>query len=113
MKYKLDDELKNILISNLIFYREQMGLSQYSLAEKIGVTQAYIAKIEKGEKEMSITVFNKISNVLGVSMNTLLSADKDNVTIQNINAMLNGKSEQNLKAMERMVKFYMKELENR
>lgn len=113
MKYKLDDETKRILISNIIFYREQLGLSQYSLAERIGVTQAYIAKIEKGEKEMSITVFNKLSNVLGVSMNTLLSADINNTSIKNINTMLYGRTEEDLEAMERMTRFYLEELKNR
>ena len=77
----------------------------------IGVTQPYMAQIESGEKEMSITVFNKLSKALGVSMNALLSADRNNASIKNINAMLNGQPKENLESMERMTRFYLKELD--
>lgn len=49
MKYKLDEELKQVLISNIIFFREKLGISQYALAKMIGVTQPYMAQIESGE----------------------------------------------------------------
>ena len=111
MKYKLDEELKQVLISNIIFFREKLGISQYALAKMIGVTQPYMAQIESGEKEMSITVFNKLSKALGVSMNALLSADRNNASIKNINAMLNGQPKENLESMERMTTFYLKELD--
>ena len=111
MKYKLDEELKQVLISNIIFFREKLGISQYALAKMIGVTQPYMAQIESGENEMSITVFNKLSKALGVSMNALLSADRNNSSIKNINAMLNGQPKENLESMERMTRFYLKELD--
>jgi len=101
MKYKLDEELKQVLISNIIFFREKLGISQYALAKMIGVTQPYMAQ----------TVFNKLSKALGVSMNALLSADRNNASIKNINAMLNGQPKENLESMERMTRFYLKELD--
>lgn len=113
MKYKLDEELKQILISNIVFFREKIGITQYELAKMIGVTQPYMAQIESGEKEMSITVFNKLSNALGVSMNNLLSPDDKNDSIKNINVMLNGHPKKNLESMERMTRFYLKELNRR
>ncbi len=45
MKYKLDEELKQVLISNIIFFREKLGISQYALAKMIGVTQPYMAQM--------------------------------------------------------------------
>ncbi len=113
MKYKLDEELKQILISNIVFFREKIGITQYELADMIGITQPYMAQIKSGEKEMSITVFNKLSNALGVSMNSLFSTNRNDVCIKNINAMLAGQTKENLESMERMTRFYLKELERK
>lgn len=110
---KKSKQILLLILYSIIFYREQEGLSQYALAAKIGVTQPYFNSIEKGEKEMSITVFNRLSNALGVSMNTLLSANRNDSSIKNINAMLAGQTKENLESMERMTRFYLKELERK
>ena len=38
-------------------------------------------------------------------------ADRNNASIKNINAMLNGQPKENLESMERMTRFYLKELD--
>lgn len=44
--------------------REERGLTQEELAEKIGTTQSAIARIEKGEQNMSTEMLAKISEAL-------------------------------------------------
>ena len=48
MKYKLDDDTKQILIKQLKFYREKRNFSQDFMAEHIGITQPLYNKIENG-----------------------------------------------------------------
>src|SRR5215207_9959088 len=40
----------------LAFWRKKRGLTQAALAERVGVTQAYLSEIENGKKEARIGV---------------------------------------------------------
>jgi len=52
-------------IGNLITrLREDRGMSQESLAQKIGTTQSVVARIEKGEQNLSTETLSKISSAL-------------------------------------------------
>lgn len=56
-----------------------MGFSQSHLAYLVGVTPSYIAQIEHGHRVPSLLVFQKISLVLGVTMDFLVGqSDKKN-----------------------------------
>ena len=52
--------------------REQLGLTQTELAEKIGLTQAAIMHFEKGYKQPSQTTLVAIADVLDCSTDYLL-----------------------------------------
>ncbi len=63
--------------------RKEKGLTQKELAEKIGITDRAISKWENGRGLPDISLLRKLSDVLGVSTNELLSAQKvkeDNVS---------------------------------
>jgi len=113
MKYKLEYELEEILRKNISFYRNVKGLTKYALAEKLGVDHSYISKIELGKKEMSLGLFYRISQELGVSMDVLFSENIDNVSLKNINAMLAGKADKDIRFIEKIVKAMIDELEKR
>ncbi len=49
----------------LMAYRKKHNLTQTALAEKIGVSQAMISAIERGDKNVSIKVLAKIVAKLG------------------------------------------------
>lgn len=66
------DELYDIYykISTALFdYRLKYGLSQRKLAEKLGVTQPMVAKLESGEYNYTIEQLCKIANKLGFMFN--------------------------------------------
>ena len=44
--------------------RKKFGITQKELAEKAGVTQAYIAKLENKQIDPKLSTFNKILNAL-------------------------------------------------
>ena len=64
--------------------RERKDLSREELAEKIGITPAFISDVEYGNKGMSIKNLYLLSQLLDVSVDyllsgTLYSMDKDGV----------------------------------
>jgi transcriptional regulator with XRE-family HTH domain len=48
------------------------GLTQSQLAERVGITQAFLAEIEKGRKRPSLDVLEKLCDALGCSADYLL-----------------------------------------
>ena len=55
--------------------REGKNYSQTYLAERLGISQKAYSKIENGETKLSVDHLLKISEVLEVSVNELLSAE--------------------------------------
>lgn len=52
--------------------RLQKGLSQETLANIADLDRTYIPSIEKGERNVSITVIEKLANALGVALTDLI-----------------------------------------
>lgn len=70
MKYKkIGQFIKNI--------REQQGITQAQLAKELETTQSVIARIEKGEQNLSAETLNKISEVLNRPVAKLAYTDLD------------------------------------
>ena len=47
--------------------REQLGISQKGLAEKVGISQSFLCDIEQGRSKPSIDTAIKIAQVLNVA----------------------------------------------
>ncbi|WP_143314282.1 helix-turn-helix transcriptional regulator [Clostridium sp. HBUAS56017] len=56
----------------LKYYREQKGISQKELAEKVETSQSYISEIEKNLKSPTIRMLYHISEVLEICPHLLL-----------------------------------------
>jgi len=57
-------KLKNIFSLNTRKFRIEKNLSQEELAEKAGVHRTYIGSVERGERNITINVMEKISVAL-------------------------------------------------
>jgi len=57
-------KLKNIFSNNVRKYRLQKRLSQEKLAEIAGVHRTYIGSVERGERNITINVMEKICKAL-------------------------------------------------
>ena len=69
----------------LLELREEQGISQAFIAEKIGVSRASYIEIEKGSKELTISQANKIAEIFNISLDELISgrtASSIKVTLQ-------------------------------
>ena len=57
--------------------RERLGLSQESLATKIGISRVAISQIENDKREISAEEIVKLSKVFNMPTDILLDLDKD------------------------------------
>lgn len=53
-------------------FRNQKGLSQSELAEKIGVSQNTVSQWETGERIPNVLILKKLTKILGCSADSLL-----------------------------------------
>ena len=58
---------------NVKRYREENGLNQTELAEKVNISQAMIARIENETKLPSVVILKNIADVLHFSMDELVN----------------------------------------
>lgn len=70
---KFNENLKNV--------REQKGMSQKDVAEKIGVAKSTYSLYESGKREPNVQTIKKIADVLNVSADDLLGIGDDSQTI--------------------------------
>lgn len=54
--------------ANIKKFRELNNMSQQQLANEIGVTQSYIAQIERGTRAIPLPLAKQIASVLNVSI---------------------------------------------
>lgn len=61
-------------VTSLQRFREQSGLTQQVLGDRIGVTRQTIAAWEKGERNLSVAQLARLAKALGVPLELLLGA---------------------------------------
>ena len=65
--YRSKIQEKGVDIVNIKERREQLGISQKELADKIGISQSFLCDIEQGRSKPSIDTAIKIAQVLNVA----------------------------------------------
>jgi transcriptional regulator with XRE-family HTH domain len=61
-------KFRKIFSNNVRKYRLEQKLSQEELAEKAGLHRTYIGSVERGERNITIDVMEKICSALGLSI---------------------------------------------
>ena len=83
--------------------REIAGLSQYRLAEKIGVSQATVGMWESGKREPNFTTICQLADFFGISVDELLGRSSiyrsDIAEEQKETPILNSEDERNVVRM--------------
>jgi ribosome-binding protein aMBF1 (putative translation factor) len=65
----------------LFMYRTKLKLSQKKLAEKLGVTQAMVSKLESGNYNYTIEQLWKVSQKLGLCFDVVLGELNAEITV--------------------------------
>ncbi len=79
-----NEELYDIYykISTAIFkYRIKHNISQKKLAEKLGVTQAMVSKLESGDYNYTVEQLWKVSQKLGLKFNIIFDEGSEKYTV--------------------------------
>lgn len=69
--FELDDILVTISVK-IINYRSQNGLTQKQIAQKLGISQAMVSKLESGEYNPTVELLWKVSKKLNWRFQILL-----------------------------------------
>ena len=62
----LKRSLRNIIKTNIKYYRIKKNLTQEDLAEKVNLTSKYISDLERGVFNVSLKKLEQIANVLNI-----------------------------------------------
>ncbi len=67
---------RSILAENIKRRRQQLGLTQQQLADRLNARQPYVARLERGnDVSASLDKIDEIAEALGVTTAELLTAD--------------------------------------
>ncbi len=66
-------EIRRRLALNMKRLREAQGISQEELADRAGVHRTYISGVERGVRNPTVTVLDKIAKGLGEAASALLA----------------------------------------
>lgn len=69
------DDVRERLALNLRKLRQTTGLSQEAFADEAGLHRTYISDLERGARNPTITVVDKIAKALKVPIGRLLDAE--------------------------------------
>ena len=86
------EALEEIIGRNIARYREVAGLTQATLAEKIGISTAFVSRVERGQKRMKVETLYATAKALNVSVDA-------------------GQSDEYLEGIERMIRVCIEEFE--
>lgn len=73
-RQKLAERLGNEPKASLTQLRLKAGLSQAKLAEKMGVQQPYIARVERGEDDLKLSTIENLARALGITPTEVFAA---------------------------------------
>lgn len=97
--------------SNIAQYRRRSGLTQEQLAEQIGVTPAFISRVECGKKSMKISTLVSVAQVLQVSVDALVSESANDGVVANIHKLLSGVPDAYLESVEAIARLCIERFE--
>ena len=104
-------ELQTTLGQNLRRVRLEQHLTIEQAAERVGISTTFYSNLECGNKMMSLVTFHKLSEVLGVSADTLMYGAVDtNERIKNLDTLLRDQTPEKIAFIEKMIRLCVSEL---
>jgi len=89
---------------NILNLRKRDSMTQAQLAEKINVSTTFISRVERGEKFVSLKILQLLAETFGVSYDALLRNPETDSSLQNIQIMLSGRSEEYVAWIEEILR---------
>lgn len=80
MPSSLHSHYYQVFRSLLVSAREQSGLTQVQIAERLGKPQSFISKYERGERRLDFTEFIELADVLGIDVTDFVGRYQSEIT---------------------------------
>ncbi len=106
-----NDSLKCIIGTNIARYRNEKGLTQAELAERVGITTAFVSRVERGQKMLKVETLSIIAHELQVSCDALLRQESNETHIENIKILLACQPEEYLPGLEKLIRTCVEEFQ--
>lgn len=100
-----------IIGDNIAEYRKLAGMSQQQLSEKVGISPAFMSRVERGAKMMKIETLLRIADALNVSCDALLRPNPHTAHMENIIHMLEAVPDAYLPGIEQIIRVCLKEFD--
>lgn len=104
-----EQSLAQILGVNVLKYRTLAGLSQAVLAERVGVSTAFISRVECGKKMMKVHTLYETARALNVSCDALLQTEGPAANLENIRCLLEDQPSEYLGGIEKLIRVCVEE----
>lgn len=79
-------------------------MTQAQLAEKINVSPAFISRVERGEKGMSVKVLEALTREFQVSYDAVMRAPGSRTGLETVLVLLEGRSEAYIAWVEKILR---------
>ncbi len=89
---------------NLAKYRNAAGLTQAQLADMVGVTPAFISRVERGQKSMKLSTLIAVAQSLQISCDALLLEHSTETQCTTLQHLLSGKPAEYIEGIEAIVR---------
>lgn len=70
--------------------REAADLSQRELAERAGIADKYLSRVELGASSVSLYVANSLARALGVELDALINGGKSSASVAAVTQVIRG-----------------------
>lgn len=107
----IEHTLQSIIGGNVAKYRESAGLTQAQLAERVGISTAFISRMERGQKMMKVHTLYVIAQALNVSCDALLNTVGPTAQLENIKFLLADQPSEYLAGIEKMIRVCIQEFD--
>lgn len=96
---------------NVAKYRDLAGLTQAQLAERVGISTAFISRVERGQKMMKVLTLYAMARALKVSCDALLSEEGPTAQVENIKRLLADQPGEYLAGIEKLIRLCVEEFD--
>lgn len=106
-----ENNLARTIGGNVAKYRNIAGMTQVQLAERVGVSTAFISRVERGQKMMKVHTLYATAQALTVSCDALICQERQTASFENIKKLLNGQPSEYLVGIEKLIRVCAEEFE--
>lgn len=98
------DPRAELLGWNIQHFRKNAGITQAQLAERINVSTAFVSRMERGEKGVSLKVLDALAEEFQVSYDALVREPGSRSRLETVLVLLEGRSEEYIAWIEKILR---------